>query len=329
MKEREEIKYPWGDGRRFNSYPAFVKNYFGERIQKVSIDAGFTCPNRDGSKGLGGCTYCSNDAFNPSYCTPHKSISRQIEEGIAFHHKRYKGAGGYLAYFQAYSNTYAPVARLHQLYSEALEFPGIKGLVIGTRPDCVDSEKIDLLKHFSDKYYVKVEYGVESCLDSTLKRINRGHSYAEAVAAIRMTTAAGIHTGAHFILGLPGETRSDMLACAAEISALPLTTVKFHQLQIIRGTTMEKEYRNHPERFSLFSFEDYLEFFIDILEHINPAIVIERFTGEAPPRFIVAPSWGLKRSDQLIRLLEERLEERNTWQGRLYRYVINSEGAGQ
>jgi uncharacterized protein len=195
--------YPWGDMRRFNSYSAHIKKHFGGRVQKVSIDAGFTCPNRDGTKGSGGCTYCNNDAFNPSYCTPRKSISAQIAEGIEFHQTRYRRATGYLAYFQAYSNTYAPVSELEAMYNEALNHPGVLGLVVGTRPDCIDESILALLKEISKKHYVIIEYGVESCSDETLKLINRGHTFQEAVTAIEMTAAAGIQTGAHFIFGLP------------------------------------------------------------------------------------------------------------------------------
>jgi radical SAM protein (TIGR01212 family) len=316
-REGKDI-FPWGDGRRFNSYSAFMKRHFGGRIQKVSIDAGFTCPNRDGTRGSGGCTYCNNDAFSPSYCTPRKSISAQIEEGIAFHRKRYRRATGYLAYFQAYSNTYAPVEQLDRLYSEALAFPEVKGLVIGTRPDCIDEEKLDLLKVIAARSYVKVEYGVESCYDDTLRRINRGHTFSESVRAIEMTSAAGIHTGAHFILGLPGESRSQILGYAPAISSLPLTTVKFHQLQIIKDTPMEAEYRENPGNFVMFSFDDYMEFFIDFLELLTPSMIVERFTGEAPPRMVIAPGWGMKRSDEIMNLFERRLEERDTWQGRLF-----------
>lgn len=310
--------YPWGDSRRFNSYSAHIKKHFGGRVQKVSIDAGFTCPNRDGTKGSGGCTYCNNDAFNPSYCTPRKSISAQIAEGIEFHRTRYRRATGYLAYFQAYSNTYAPVSELEEMYNEALNHPGVLGLVVGTRPDCIDESILALLKEISKKHYVIIEYGVESCSNETLISINRGHTFEEAVAAIEMTAAAGIQTGAHFIFGLPGESRQQMLDSAAIISKLPLTSVKFHQLQIISGTLMECEYMNNPDKFVVFAFEEYMEFFIDFLERFNPGIIVERFTGEAPPRLVIAPRWGKKRSDEIMNIFEQRLVERNTWQGKLY-----------
>jgi uncharacterized protein len=311
--------YPWGHHRRFNAYANYFRSMYGARVQKVSVDAGFTCPNRDGSRGQGGCSFCLNDAFNPSYCMPEKPVSVQIAEGIEFHRKRYSEASSYLAYFQAYSNTYAPIDVLKRLYEEALSQPGIIGLVIGTRPDCVDDEKLGYIAELSRKYYISVEYGIESCYDKTLARINRGHTFNEAVEAVRKTAGLGINTGAHFIFGLPGETRDEMLAESDIISSLPLKTVKFHQLQIIRGTAMELEFRNNPSQFELFTWEEYLGFFIKFLERLNPEIVVERFTGEAPPRFLDKERWGKKRSDQIVGLIEQRMAELETWQGRLFR----------
>jgi uncharacterized protein len=317
----EEIRkqvFPWGHERRFNAYSNYFRKLFGARVQKVSVDAGFTCPNRDGSKGTGGCTYCNNDAFNPSYCQPVKAISQQIAEGIEFHTKRYREANFYLAYFQAYSNTYAPLSRLRELYEEALSIPGVIGLIIGTRPDCIDDEKLSYIRELSEKHYIAVEYGIESCYNKTLTRINRGHTFEEAEEAVKKTSALGINTGAHFIFGLPGESREDMLKEADIISRLPLRTVKFHQLQIIKGTGMEKEYRKDPGEFELFTWDEYLGFFIKFMELLNPMIVVERFTGEAPPRFLTGPGWGMKRSDEIVGIVEKRLEMLNTWQGRLY-----------
>ncbi len=313
-----DILYPWKHERRFNTYSNYFKSTFGERVQKVSVDAGFTCPNRDGSLSKGGCTYCNNDAFSPSYCMPQKSVKQQILEGIEFHKKRYRRANKYLAYFQAYSNTYAPLEHLQKLYDEALEIPGIIGLVIGTRPDCIDEEKLEYFSHLSKTKYLILEYGLESCYNKTLDRINRQHSFEQSVEAIEATAGKGIRTGAHLIFGLPGETRDEMLAEAGIISNLPLNNVKFHQLQIIKGTIMAREYELNPDNFSLFSWEEYREFMVDFLEKLNPAFVVERITGEAPPRFISGPRWGLKRTDQILGLFEQRLLERNTWQGRLY-----------
>jgi radical SAM protein (TIGR01212 family) len=316
--QKEKVIYHWGHERRFNSYSNYFRIVYGARVQKVSIDAGFSCPNRDGTKGSGGCTYCNNDAFNPSYCIPSKPVTQQIAEGIEFHKWRYDEAVSYLAYFQAYSNTYAPIEKLQRLYEEALSYPGVIGLIIGTRPDCIDEEKLAYLRELSGRCYLAVEFGIESCYNKTLERINRGHSFEDAIVALERTSALGINTGAHFIFGLPGETREEMHDEVSVISRLPIKTVKFHQLQIIKGTTMELEFQNNPADFELFSWEEYLDFFISFLERLNPAIVVERFTGEAPPRFLTGKGWGKKRSDQIVNLIEKRLEELDTWQGRLY-----------
>ena len=304
--------------RRYNSQADFIKEKYGVRLQKLVVDAGFTCPNRDGSKGRGGCTFCDNNAFHPNYSTPDKSITQQLEEGIEFHRGRYRRAGGYLAYFQPYSNTYAPLEKLQQFYGEALSHPEVRGIVVGTRPDCVDEAKLDYLAELAKDHIVIVEYGIESCYDATLEDINRGHSYADAVRAVEMTAGRGLHTGAHFILGLPGETREMMLSAADKINALKIDSDKFHQLQIIKGTKMEEEYAQHPERFETFTLAGYIDFFVDILERLRPDLVIERFAGEVPPRFVNSTPWGLVRNVELLRMLEERLECRETFQGRLY-----------
>jgi len=310
--------YPWGDTRRYNSYSGYFKREFGGRVQKLTIDAGFTCPNRDGTVGIGGCTYCNNDAFNPSYCKPQKSVTQQIDEGIEFHAVRYRRADRYLAYFQAYSNTYAPLQKLKALYNEALSHPKVIGLVIGTRPDCIDEEKLDYFQQLSKKYYITLEYGVESCYNKTLELINRGHTFEQSVWAIEQTNKRGMRVGAHFIFGLPGETQEQMLAEADIISKLPLHTVKFHQLQIIKETVMEQQYRTNPEWFKLFSMDEYFNFLADFIERLNPTFVIERFTGEAPPHYLAVPPWGNLRTDQLMVAFEKVLEKRDTWQGRLF-----------
>jgi uncharacterized protein len=314
----DEHVFQWGHSRRYNSYSEYFKKAFGQRVQKVAVDAGFTCPNRDGTKGVGGCTYCDNDSFNPSYCQPAKSIGQQISEGIEFHSRRYRRAKEFLAYFQPYSNTYAPIERLKQLYSEALAVEGVIGLVIGTRPDCVNDEILDYIATLSQSHYVILEYGLESCYDSTLARINRGHSWAESVSAIEKSAQRGIKVGAHLIFGLPGESREEMMAEAAMVSALPLDNIKFHQLQIIKGTRMAREYLATPASFQLFKMDEYLDFMIQFIERLNPSFVIERFAGEVPPRFLVSAPWSNLRNDEFNRLLEQKLEERNTWQGRLY-----------
>ncbi len=307
-----------GSPTRYNSYIGYFKKVYGQRLQKVVIDAGFTCPNRDGSKSVGGCTYCDNAAFHPNYSTAGIPIHRQIDEGIGFHRVRYRNAARFLAYFQPYSNTYAPIERLKELYGEALSHPDIAGIVIGTRPDCIDEAKLDYLAELARKHIVIVEYGIESCYDKTLQRINRGHTYEEAVRAVRMTAERGLMQGAHFIFGLPGESRQEMVEMTSLINELPLHSVKFHQLQIVKGTAMEKEFDRYSQDFVTFSLDEYLDFMCDVLERLRPDLYIERIAGEVPPRFVNSTPWGLIRNVELIRLLDARLTERKTWQGRLY-----------
>ena len=303
---------------RYNSYIGYFKKTYGERLQKVVVDAGFTCPNRDGLVGTSGCTYCDNAAFHPGYSTAGIPIHEQIDEGIKFHRVRYRKAEKFLAYFQPYSNTYAPLERLREVYEEALSHPLVAGIVIGTRPDCVDGDKLDYLASLARDHVVVIEYGIESVYDRTLQRINRGHSFEDAVRAVEMTAARGLTQGAHFIFGLPGETVGDMLAYAPIINKMSLHSVKFHQLQIVRGTAMEREFASHPSDFVTFSLDEYLDFIADLLERLRPDLYIERFAGEVPPRFVNSTPWGLLRNTELIRLLEQRLESRDTWQGRLY-----------
>ena len=307
------------EGKRYNSAVGRYRRLYGERLQKLVIDAGFTCPNRDGTLGTGGCTYCDNAAFHPGYSTPGKSVTKQIEEGIEFHKVRYRGASRYLAYFQSYSNTYAAPERLRSLYGEALSHPDIAGIIVGTRPDCIDERKLDLLEELSHTCDVMgIEYGIESCYDPTLRRINRGHDFEAAARAVELTAARGLDVGAHFILGLPGESREMLLDQCAIINGLPLTSVKFHQLQIIKGTKMEEEYSRKPEDFLKWTLDEYLDMMVDILERLRPDLYIERIAGEVPPRFVSEMRWGLIRNFQILHMLDERLEERNTWQGRLY-----------
>ena len=319
--------FPWGDNRRFNSYSSYFTREFGSRVQKISIDAGFSCPNRDGTISTGGCTFCRNDAFNPSYCRPEKSVRQQIEEGIEFHKRRYRRATSYLAYFQAFTNTHKPLDELEKLYREALSVEGVIGLVIGTRPDCINEEILEMLQSISHINPIDpispirpiiIELGVESVYDSSLHRINRGHDFATACNAIKLVHNYGFPCGGHFIFGLPGETRDMMLHTANIISELPLTSVKFHQLQIFKDTKMAEEYIANPSDFHLFTLDDYIEFVIDFIERLNPDIVIERFAGEVPPRYLVSKPWLNLRYDQVLSLIEKRLEERNTFQGRHY-----------
>ncbi len=327
--------YGFPEGKRYNSFVGYFKRKYGERLQKIVLDAGFTCPNRDGKVGRGGCTYCDNAAFHPSYSTAGKSLHQQLDEGIEFHKVRYRTTEHYLAYFQSFSNTYAPLERLKSLYEEALRHPDVVGIVIGTRPDCVDEQKLDYLAELSRGNVLKdwrrtlsdaqertapiiiIEYGIESCYDTTLERINRGHDFDTARRAVQMTADRGLDVGVHFILGLPGETRQMMLDSCALINALPIRSVKFHQLQIVKGTRMEAEYAECPQDFERFSLDDYLDFFVDMLERLRPDLFIERFVGEVPPRFVNETPWGLIRNVELLRLLEKRLQERDSWQGKL------------
>ena len=311
-------QFPWGHIRRYNSYAEHFKLQFGHRVQKLTIDAGFTCPNRDGTVATGGCTYCNNDAFNPSYCSSQKSITQQLSEGVEFHEIRYRNAKLYLAYFQAFSNTYAPLDELKKMYNEALQFPNVVGLVIGTRPDCVDDEKLDFLAELAQKHYIVVEYGIESTYDNVLKNINRGHNFETSVKAIEETAKRGIKTGAHIIIGLPGETESMTLDSVKTISALPLNSIKFHQLQIFKKTIMEKQYLNNPEAFKLYGLEEYLELMVKIIEKLNPAFVVERIAGEAPPQYLAAPGWGLLRVYDIVNMFEKKLVEKDSWQGKKF-----------
>lgn len=310
--------YSWGHNRRFNSYTEYIRKTFGGRVQKVVVDAGFTCPNRDGTRGTGGCTYCNNDAFNPSYCNPIEPIPLQISKGIDFHSVRYRRASRFLVYFQPYSNTYASLTLLKKLYEEALSFPDVAGLVIGTRPDCVDEEKLEYLAELSRQWFIQVEYGVESCYDKTLERINRGHGFELSREVIRRTHDLGIRTGAHFIFGLPGESVEEMMAEAGMISTMPVDTVKFHQLQVVKGTRMEQEYTHNPTAFHQFSLDGYIDFIIRFIETLSPSIVIERFAGEVPPQLLHHLNWDLIRYDEVLKRIEKELERRDAFQGKKF-----------
>lgn len=296
------------------SYTEYCRRLFGRRMQKLTINAGFSCPNRDGRLGYSGCTFCNNSAFNPAYCQPSKSITQQIDEGIAFHQKRRRLNGGYLAYFQAYSNTYAELETLKRRYEEALSHPMIEGLVIGTRPDCVDDAKLDYLQQLSERTYVMVEYGIESCYDSTLKRINRGHDFACTQQAVKATADRGIHCGGHLILGLPGESREAMISEAEILSDLPLNTLKLHQLQILKGSVMEEFFHQDPASIPPpFSLEEYVELVVEFLGHLREDIVVERYASQVPPSHQADPSRGWRhldgtavRYDEVAKMIESQ-----------------------
>lgn len=311
------MSYPWGSDRRLNTYSEYFKREFGSRVQKITIDAGFTCPNRDGACGSGGCTFCNNKAFTPSYNKADKSITEQIERGMEFHRTRYRKASQYLAYFQSYSNTYAELDHLEKLYQEALSIPGIVGLVIGTRPDCVDGEKLDYFQDLSKNCYVTIEYGIESVFNRTLERVNRGHDVEKTAWAIRETAARGIRVGGHMIVGLPGESREDILLSVDILSKWPLNNIKFHQLQLIHGTAMAREFKDKPEDFLEFNMEDYLQLMMKMLEKLKPEFVVERIAGEISPEMAVRAGWGL-RYDMVLRRFEELLEKHDSWQGKYY-----------
>lgn len=300
----------------YRDFGDFLAGIFSEKVQKISLNAGFTCPNRDGTVGRGGCTYCNNQTFSPEYCLPEKSIGEQLEEGIRFFSRKYPSMR-YLAYFQAYTNTYDRIDRLVEKYDEALRHPAVAGLIVGTRPDCVPDELLDYFAALSKSRFVMVEYGLESTLDRTLLRINRGHTHACSEDALRRTAQRGVYTGAHLILGLPGESRDEILHHARVVSELPLTTLKLHQLQLIRRTQMAQEFADSPDDFHLYTAGEYVELAIDFLERLNPAIVVERFVSQSPKEWLIAPDWGLKNFEFTARV-RQRLRERNTWQGRLF-----------
>ena len=296
-------------------FASFLSQYFEGKVQKISIHAGFTCPNRDGSKGTGGCTYCNNQTFNPDYCKPEFGIRRQLEDGIGFFARKYPTMR-YLAYFQAYTNTYGELEQLKAMYEEALSVDGVVGLVIGTRPDCMPPALLDYIEELSRKTFVMVEYGIESANDDTLLHINRGHDFATAIDAIRRTHERGILVGGHLILGLPGEDHDELMRQAEAIATLPLDMVKLHQLQLIRGTRMAREYEEHPEDFHLYTVDEYIDLAIDYIERLPSTIVIERFISQSPRSLLIAPDWGMK-NYQFVDRLRRRMQERGTYQGRL------------
>lgn len=302
----------------YNDFPTFLKKYFSYKVQKISLNAGFTCPNRDGTKGWGGCTYCNNQTFNPHYCRTEKSIAVQLEEGKRFFAHKYPEMK-YLAYFQAYTNTYAELEGLKRKYEEALEVEGVVGLVIGTRPDCMPGDLLRYLEELNRHTFLMVEYGMESTFDETLQRINRGHTYKDTIEAVCRTADCGILTGGHIILGLPVETHDTMVMQAEVLSELPISTLKIHQLQLIRGTRMAKEYMDNPSDFHLFmDVDEYIDLVIDYVEHLRPDLVIERFISQSPKDLLIAPDWGLKNYEFVTRL-QKRMKERGAYQGKRYK----------
>ena len=301
----------------YYNFGDYLKKHLPFKVQKISVNAGFTCPNRDGTIGFGGCSYCNNQTFNPDYCRSVSSISEQLRKGIQFFAHKYPDMK-YLAYFQAYTNTYASLHILKQKYEEALSFPEVLGLVIGTRPDCISEELLDYLTELAKAAYIQVEYGIESSLDTTLQRINRGHTYQQTVDAIYLTSGRGIPVGAHLILGLPGENREQILSHADRISILPIDTLKLHQLQIIRHTAMEQEFIAYPERFNFYTPLEYACLTVDFLERLNPQIAVERFISQSPKELLIAPDWGLK-NFEFTAIVNKLFDLRHTRQGRFFR----------
>jgi radical SAM protein (TIGR01212 family) len=296
----------------YRDFSDFLQTTFPFKVQKITLNAGFTCPNRDGTKGQGGCTYCNNQTFSPQYAVNNKTVSQQLEEGIRFFSYKYPEMK-YLAYFQAYTNTYDALENLLTKYYEALNYPNVVGLIIGTRPDCMPEGLLDELQKISAKHFLLVEYGIESTNNDTLKFINRGHTYEEAVETIQRTHRRGIFCGAHLILGLPGENREMILSHADKISSLPLTSLKLHQLQLIKHTRMAAQLNEMPELFHLYEIDEYIDLCIDFLERLNPDFYIERFVSQSPKNLLAVPGWGLKNYEFTDRL-NKRIQE--AWCGR-------------
>lgn len=287
----------------YNDYSSWMQHFFPFKVQKISVDAGFSCPNRDGTVSTGGCSFCNNRSFNPSYCNGAKSVTQQIEEGKNFFSHKYPQMK-YIAYFQAFSNTYSSLERLKAIYEEALSVDGVVGIIIGTRPDCIDDEKIEYLKKLSERTFVMLEYGIESVNDSVLKAVNRGHTFEQSRSAVEKTHQAGILCGAHIILGLPGESREMIIKSAKTISALPLDILKIHQLQILKGTALAKS----AEHIHTLSLDEYIELLADFIEHLRPTLVLERFVSQSPADMLIAPKWGLKNYEfthKLLRYMQE------------------------
>lgn len=314
-------------GRRYHVYNDWVRRTYGGRVQKISIDAGFTCPNRDGTLGQGGCSFCNNDGFSPSYLREQPELARQIETGLEFMGRRYPRTLQFLAYFQSYSNTYADLARLKAVYEQVLAHPRITGLVIGTRPDCLPDEVLDYLAELAQRTLIELEIGIESCSDAVLKECRRGHDFACAQDAVRRAASRGLFVTGHLMIGLPGETSASLLEGARQLALLPLDALKFHQLQIVRHTRLALQYQQDPASIPLPDPEQYLDQVIDMLELLPPAIKIQRLGSEVPPPLLLSPDWGMRLYDFPAKF-EARLAARDTWQGRLYTPAPAQSSAG-
>ena len=289
----------------YRDYASYIKEKFGMRVQKSALNPGFNCPNRDGKIGIGGCTYCNNQTFSPFYGKASTPIPLQLEQGIAFFSKKYK-CQKYIAYFQSYTNTYADIETLENIYYQALENPNVIGLTVATRPDCIDENVLKLLQKISEKYYTVLELGVESCYDKTLKMINRGHTFLQAENAIKKAAGYGLEICAHLIMYLPGETEEMMLKTADIMSALPVKILKLHQLQIIKGTKMEQQFKENPELFSLPTADEYADFVVKYIKRSRQDMIFERFISESPMDMVVAPKWnGIKNYQFTQKIIEK------------------------
>jgi radical SAM protein (TIGR01212 family) len=302
------------DGKRYRDYSSFIRNHFNNRVQKISLNAGFTCPNLDGTKGRGGCTYCNNNTFNPKYCKPVKPITQQLDEGIAFFAEKYK-TQEYLAYFQAFTNTYAETRKLEEMYLEALAHPRVTGLVISTRPDCIPDETLDLLEKLAKDRFISLDFGIESTLNRTLDAINRCHTHEETIDAFARARNRGLHLGGHMILGLPGESRQELLDHAARINELPLDSLKIHHLQIVKHTMMAHQYKQDPGLFKLFTVEEYVDLITEFIGLLRPEIILDRFISQSPTHLLIAPNWNGLKNFEIIARIDKKLEEKDYYQG--------------
>jgi hypothetical protein len=298
--------------RRYYAFSRFLRERFGTKVYRVTVDAGFTCPNVDGSVAVGGCVYCDNRSFSPNRRLPRTSVREQVRRGIAQLEQRYR-TDRFLAYFQAATNTYAPVEKLRRLYDEALDHPQVVGLAIGTRPDCVPDPVLDLIQGYARDRYVCLELGLQSVHDRSLDWMNRGHSFDAFVDAVRRCQGRGLDLCAHVILGLPDETPVDMLATADGLAALPVDGVKIHNLHVVKDTPLERMYRVGAVR--MLEVGEYVQVVCDFLERLPPTMVIHRLSGDAPPDYLVAPLWCLDKPN-LLRGIHAELERRDSWQGK-------------
>ena len=310
MAPLEELKSAAAP-ERFRSYNKWLKEKFGERVYKVIVDAGFTCPNRDGTVAVGGCAYCNNNSFRPPSAIKTDPIRDQVREDIEYIRKRFH-ANKFIIYFQPFSNTYADTNYLRELYTDAIGHPEVVGLAIGTRPDCVDAEKIAMIDEIAQRTFVSLEFGVESIYDDTLRRVNRGHDYGAFLRAMDSVRGRSIHIGAHLILGFPWETRDQWLAMADEMSRVGIDALKIHHLHIVRGTALGAEFMRRP--FRVLEYQEYLDLLCEFIERLDPRIIIERLFGEAPFGLLVAPNWRRNKND-LVRDIQRIFEQRNVRQG--------------